>query len=112
MLFHQKKLLPSASCSRIDLAILCPPRSRLMTEPSVHNIPFELHMNLIFLQVHVNDSKVLWFDLDSGLETSILDSLQAEALGLTLVEKSQVPVPGGTIELAFAENVSLKLSGI
>jgi len=83
-----------------------------MIEPIVRNLPFELYMNLIFLQVHVNDSQVLWFDLDSGLETSILDSLQADALGLTLVEKREVPVPGGTIELAFVDDVLLKLSGV
>ena len=83
-----------------------------MSEKSVRKIPFELYMNLIFLQVRVNDSKELWFNLDTGLETSILDSEQAKALGLTLVDKSNVTVPGGTIELAFANEVSLNLAGI
>jgi PDZ domain-containing protein/aspartyl protease len=83
-----------------------------MSEQSVRNIPFELYMNLVFLQVYVNNSKRLSFNVDTGLETSILDSGQAEAMGLKLVDKSNVNVPGGTIELAFANDVSLKLSGI
>ncbi len=76
------------------------------------NIPFELYMNLIFLQVYVNNSKTLWFNVDTGLETSIFDSEQAERVGLKLVDKSTVTMPGGTIELAFANDVSLKLSEI
>src|SRR6266540_2193511 len=87
-------------------------RHSVMSERSTRNIPFELYMNLIFVEVYVNDSKKLWFSLDTGLETSILDSGQAEAAGLKLVDKSNVTVPGGTIELAFANDVSLKLSDI
>ena len=83
-----------------------------MSGLDAHNIPFELYLNLIFLQVRVNNSKMFWFNVDTGLETSIFDSEQAKALGLELVEKSHVPVPGGMIELAFANDVSLSLAGI
>jgi hypothetical protein len=69
-------------------------------------------MNLIFLQVRVNDSKTLWFNLDTGLQTTIFDSKQAEVLGLKLEDKSNVKVPGGTIELAFANGVSFSLPGV
>src|SRR5713226_10404712 len=57
---------------------------RLTSGRSARNIPFELFMNLIFLRVRVNDSKTLWFNLDTGLETTIFDSKQAEALGVKL----------------------------
>jgi hypothetical protein len=80
--------------------------------PETHNIPFELYMNLIFLQVRVNHSKMLWFNLDTGLEISIFDSEQAKGLGLELFDKSSISVPGGIIELAFTNNVSLNLAGI
>jgi hypothetical protein len=83
-----------------------------MPQPGARDVPFELYMNLIFLQVRVHHSKMLWFDLDTGLETSILDSEQAKALGLELFDKTDVPVPGGTIELAFANEVSFNLGGI
>lgn len=85
---------------------------RLTSGQSARNIPFELYMNLIFLQVRVNDSKTLWFNLDTGLQTTIFDSKQAEALGLKLEDKSNVNVPGGTIELAFANGVSFSLPGV
>ena len=55
------------------------PDFRLTSGRSARNIPFELYMNLIFFQVRANDSKTLWFNLDTGLQTSILDSSQAEA---------------------------------
>ena len=88
------------------------PDFRLTAGPSARNIPLELYMNLIFLQVRANDSKTLWFNLDTGLQTSILDSGQAEALGLKLEDKSNVSVPGGTIELAFANGVSFSVPGV
>lgn len=84
----------------------------LTAEPSARNIPFDLYMNLIFLQVRVNGSTTLWFNLDTGLQTTIFDSKQAEALGLKLEDKSSIDVPGGTIELAFASGVSFALPGV
>ena len=88
------------------------PDFRLTSGQSARNIPLELYMNLIFLQVRVNSSRTLWFNLDTGLETTILDSSQAEALGLKLEDKSNVSVPGGTIELAFANGLSFSLPGV
>jgi hypothetical protein len=85
---------------------------RLTSGRSARNIPFDLYMNLIFLQVRVNDSKTLWFNLDTGLQTTIFDSKQAEELGLKLENKSNVKVPGGTLELAFANGVSFSLPGV
>ena len=79
---------------------------------SARNIPFELYMNLIFLQVRVNDTKTLWFNLDTGLQTTIFDSKQAEELGLKLEDKTEVKLPGGTAELAFASGVSFGLPGV
>lgn len=88
------------------------PNFRLTTGQSARSIPFELYMNLIFLQVRVNNSKTLWFNLDTGLQTTIFDSKQAEELGLKLEDKSSVNVPGGAIELAFASGVSFNLPGV
>jgi hypothetical protein len=85
---------------------------RLTSGQSARAIPFELYMNLIFLQVRVNGSKTLWFNLDTGLQTTILDSRQAEDLSLKLEDKTQVKVPGGTLELAFANGVSFSLPGV
>ena len=47
---------------------------RLTSGLSACDIPFELYMNLVFLRLRVNESKTLWFNLDTGLETTILDS--------------------------------------
>ena len=88
------------------------PDFRLTSGLSARNIPFELYMNLVFLQVRVNDSKTLWFNLDTGLQTTIFDSSQAEGLGLKLEDRTSVNVPGGTIELASANGVSFSLPGV
>ncbi len=50
-------------------------------------------MNPIFLRVHVNHAKTLWFNLDTGLETTILDSGQAEQLGLKLENRTPIKHP-------------------
>jgi hypothetical protein len=85
---------------------------RLTSGRSARNIPFERYMNLIFLQVRVNDTKTLWFNVDTGLQTTIFDSGQAAALGLKLEDQTRVDVPGGVIELAFANRVSLAFPGV
>ena len=45
-------------------------------------IPFELVGNFVFLRARANDSKPLWFLLDTGATASYLDVRQATALGL------------------------------
>jgi hypothetical protein len=85
---------------------------RLLSGRSARPIPFELYMNLIFLQVRVNRSKTFWFNLDTGLETTVFDAKQAEELGLKLEDKTLVSVPGGSVQLAFARGVSLSLPGL
>ncbi len=89
-----------------------PQNFRLTAGQSARNIPFELYSNLIFLQVRVNESKTLSFALDTGLESNIFDSKQAEELGLTLEHRTDVDVPGGKIEMAFAGGVSFGLPGV
>jgi predicted aspartyl protease len=69
-------------------------------------------MNLVFVDVRVNGGRTLSFNLDTGLQTTILDSDQARQLGLALHDKTEVEVPGGTIELAVADGVSLALPGV
>ncbi len=89
-----------------------PSAFHLTSGRSARNIPFDLYMNLIFLRVRVNDRKTLWFNLDTGLQTTILDSREAEELGLKLEDRTRVDVPGGAIELAFANGVSFNLPGV
>ena len=78
----------------------------------VATLPFHRYMNLIFLDVGVNGAGPLSFNLDSGLETSVLDSAQAQGLGLELRERQQVPVPGGSVELAVADGVRFGIEGL
>lgn len=45
-------------------------------------VPFESPNNIILLQVSVNGSKPLWFQLDSGASYCLIDLSRAKALGL------------------------------
>jgi predicted aspartyl protease len=52
-------------------------------------IPFESPNNMILLQVSVNNSKPLWFVLDSGSSYCLIDQSQAKALGLQFESTAQ-----------------------
>ena len=95
-----------------SLSAVAEPQFRLTSGRSALSIPFQLYMNLVFVSVRVNGVKTLSFNLDTGLQTTILDSDQARELGLTLHDKTEVKVPGGTLELAVADGVSLALPGV
>jgi hypothetical protein len=84
----------------------------IATQHIVKTLPFDLYLNLVFIKVRVNGSQPLSFNLDSGLQTSILDSARARELGLELKESTTVDVPGGKLELAFADGVTLQLPGL
>jgi len=59
-----------------------PPKVRFISGSSSLKIPFELSINLILLQARVNDSAPLWFILDTGASSTVIDSQLAKALGL------------------------------
>jgi len=69
----------------------------------------------ILLQTHVNDSKPMWFYLDSGASSAfILDKRRASALGIQLEQFLSRSGGAGPdfYEFAKAEGVSISLSGL
>ncbi len=48
----------------------------------VQQIAFELHDSLIFIPVQVNGSSTMWFILDSGSDSIVINARQVAALGL------------------------------
>jgi hypothetical protein len=59
-----------------------PPQIRFISGESSPKIPFELSNNLILVQARVNDSAPLWFILDTGASSTVIDSQLAKALRL------------------------------
>lgn len=59
-----------------------PPKVRFISGNSSLKMPFELSNNLILVQARVNDSVPLWFILDTGASSTVIDSQLAKALRL------------------------------
>jgi hypothetical protein len=76
--------------------------------PSGLRIPFELVGNLVCLKVRVNGSEPLSFVLDTGASATVLDSDQADRLGLQL-EKYPFTIAGAPADLRRARGLSLSL---
>jgi Aspartyl protease len=85
---------------------------RFASGKSALNIPFRIFNNHIYLAVSVNNSKSLWFLLDTGAG-NIIDARQARTLGLKLNPGGQTTGVGeGTDEYFWTENVSFTLPGV
>jgi hypothetical protein len=78
----------------------------------VSRFSFENDFGLIFLKVQVNQSKPLWFLLDTGFDVNILNARWVRPLNLELKDKQVVPQPGGAIEMGSVTGLSFKLPGL
>jgi hypothetical protein len=88
------------------------PEVRFTSGKSALNIPFRIFQNHIFLAVTVNNSKPLWFLLDTGAG-NIINTRQARSLGLKLKPGGQTTGVGeGTDDYFWTENVSFSLPGV
>jgi len=76
------------------------------------DIPFDLYLNLIFLQVRVDNSEPLVFILDSGFEESVLNKSTADKLGLKTSADRTEEAPGGEIELSYTDSITFNLTGV
>jgi hypothetical protein len=73
---------------------------------SALKIPFKLYNNHIYIQVRVNNSKPLWFLLDTG-GANILNARNAKTTGLKLTPAGQTTGVGeSSVDVSLAENVS------
>ena len=89
-----------------------PPEVRFISGNSSLKIPFELSNNLILVQARVNDSVPLWFILDTGASSTVIDSQLAKELRLKA--RGRVVETGGAgtaTALTFKGN-SLKLPNV
>ncbi len=81
-------------------------------EQKVTRIPFEMNGNYIFIHGRVNDSQPLWFILDTGANTSVINAGRAHELGLKIQEGFHATGAGGTVDSAIVRGVSLNLGEV
>lgn len=87
--------------------------SQTETRPAPQVIPFELINRHIFIPVRVNDSRPLWFVLDTGDQYAIINLDTAKQLGLKL--RGQVSVGGAGAQTqtgAFVDGATFVMQGL
>src|SRR6266404_2179829 len=117
---------PDASCQNVNrfilsisLIISCcavslggAPDVRFASGKSALNLPLKIFNNHVYLQVSVNNTKRLWFLLDTG-SSNIINTRHARTLGLKLNPAGQTTGIGeGSVDIFFTENVSFTLPGV
>jgi len=79
----------------------------------VRDIPIEFNTVHIFLRASVNDSKPLWFILDTGASITVLNTDVARELGFDLKGKVEGRGAGsGSVEVNLIPDVSVSLPGV
>jgi predicted aspartyl protease len=77
----------------------------------VAQLPIELSGNEIFLQARVNGSEPLWFGLDTGAGSTVINTLTAEALGLKMEGRHQTTGAGGQVPSSIVRGVRFDIGG-
>src|SRR5215216_5922548 len=89
---------------RVSAARPAPPKA-------VAQIPIELAGNEIFLQLRVNGSEPLWFGLDTGAGSTVVNTTTAEALGLKMEGGHSSRGAGGHVPSSTVRGVRLDIGG-
>ena len=96
-----------------DAAPIISINSQIETSPAAQVIPFEFINKHIFIPVRVNNSRPLWFVLDTGDQYAVINLDTAKELGLKL--RGQVRVGGAgsqTLTGAFVDDAKFVLQGL
>lgn len=81
-------------------------------KPSEVTIPFELVAKHVMLRVTVNNSRPLWFVLDTGDKFAVIDLDRAKELGLNLGGEIRVGGAGSHLDTgAFVKDSRFSISG-
>lgn len=88
------------------------PDSRFDSGQSALKIPFDLSNNLVLLPVRVNDSRPLWFILDVGATSSVINTRLVKELGLRTKGKAKGSSSGGAVEVDLVPGISFTLPGV
>ncbi len=88
------------------------PQVRFVSGKNSLEIPFELSNNLILLQARVNNSAALWFILDTGAETTVIDTELAKMLRLKSSGKIVGNGGAGAAQAVRFKGVSMRLPNV
>jgi len=89
-----------------------PPQIRFLSGKSSLAIPFETSNNLILLQASINDSAPMRFILDTGADSTVIDTGVAKVLGLQPASKIVGTGSAGNAEALIFKGITLRLPNI
>jgi len=75
-------------------------------------IAFDPIGKTIYLSARINNSRPMWFLLDTGAGASLIDARRARTLGLKSEGKAATSGRGGYSEISFTKGVSFTLRGV
>jgi predicted aspartyl protease len=75
-------------------------------------IAFDQIGKTIYLSARINNSRPMWFLLDTGAGASLIDARRARTLGLKSEGKAATSGRGGYSEISFTKGVSFTLPGV
>ena len=88
------------------------PEFRFDADRAALRIPFELYANVILLRARVNNSRPLWFLLDTGAAGSLIDSRHARTLGLKRLGDADINGMGGSVKGSYYGGATFELPGV
>ncbi len=78
----------------------------------VTRIPFELNGNHIYIKGRLNNSQPLWFVLDTGANSSVINTARARELGFKIEEGFNATGAGGTVESGRVSGININLGEV
>jgi hypothetical protein len=88
------------------------PPARFVSGRAAPRIPFDLLSNLVLLRARLNDSEPLWFILDTGADSTVVNARLAKELGLRPAGHLKGTSGGEAVEAGLVSGVSFKLPGV
>src|SRR5262245_42171517 len=77
------------------------------------SVKLEIHDDIPYAQVQVNDSKPVWFIIDSGASGQLLDPALCKELRIPTEGKTKGTGAGaGTYDVTFAKDVTYTVDGL
>lgn len=78
----------------------------------VSRFPIEMNGNHVLLKGRVNNSDPLWFTLDTGAASSVINMRRAREMGLELTLTGRAQGAGGTAETARLSGITFSIEGV
>src|ERR1700749_503688 len=76
-------------------------------------LPLEIHDNIPYVQVRINNADAVWFIVDCGASLNVIDKSLVDSMGLTKVGSIQGTGAGsGTYEVNYLYNLQYRIGNL